>query len=88
MKLNIDPIYVKERCSNNRIELTQAQSCGCIYCLRIFSPKEIAEWWDDGEVTAVCPYCGIDAIVADTSTLPVTKAFLKEMRQYWFTEAE
>ncbi|MEA4870734.1 MAG: cytoplasmic protein [Christensenella sp.] len=85
---SFDPVRAHTRCANNKTELTGARTCGCIYCLRIFSPGEIVEWWDEHEVTAVCPYCGIDAVIADTADFPVTKPFLKEMRQYWFTEAE
>ena len=72
---------------NNRENLTNAQNCGCFYCLRIFDPKEIV-WEDDSDQTAMCPYCGIDSVLPESATLPITKAFLKKMHEFWFTEGE
>ncbi|OOG92609.1 hypothetical protein BTH41_05112 [Bacillus mycoides] len=56
--------------------------CGCFYCLEIFIPSKINEWWDDD--TAVCPYCGIDSIIEEGSGFKITETFLKEMRQRCF----
>lgn len=48
-------------------------------------PKEIKEWLEDEpEWTAVCPYCGIDSIIGESITYPLTKEFLEEMHQTWF----
>lgn len=43
----------------------------CYYCMRRFKASEIKEWVDQG-LTALCPRCGIDAVVAgkvDKATL-------------------
>lgn len=45
-----------------RKELEAQRLCGCYYCLKIYSPLEITEWCD-GQQTAICPYCGIDAVI-------------------------
>ena len=84
---DIDLVYAHEMCKSNREKLLSAQVCGCFYCLRIFDPKEIV-WEDDSDQTAMCPYCGIDSVLPESATLPMTKAFLKKMREYWFTEGE
>ena len=34
--------------------------------------------------TAVCPYCGIDAVIGESSGYPITAEFLKRMRKRWF----
>jgi hypothetical protein len=83
----IDLLQAKKHSSNNKQTLSIEQICGCFYCLRIFDSKEI-DWQDDAGETAMCPYCGIDAVIGESSGMPVTKAFLKEMRRYWFTESE
>ena len=70
--------------SNHRCALQKDHVCGCFYCLEIFDPKEISEWIEDEEGTAICPYCGIDSIIGKSSGYPITKSFLKEMRGYWF----
>jgi hypothetical protein len=73
--------------SNHRLELEKDKLCGCFDCLRIFSPSEIEEWVPetmDGEcVTAVCPYCGDDSIIGESSGYPITKEFLRRMHDKW-----
>lgn len=62
--------------------------CGCFHCLEIFSPSEIEEWCcevEDGEeVTAICPHCGIDSVIGESSGFPISRDFLQLMRQKWF----
>ncbi|EIJ78027.1 hypothetical protein PB1_10694 [Bacillus methanolicus PB1] len=68
---------------HNRKDLEKDTICGCFYCLKIFSPAEITEWWDD-EDTAVCPHCGIDSVIGKSSGFPITRMFLKGMHMEWF----
>jgi hypothetical protein len=70
-------------CSYNRNDLEKDTLCGCFYCLKIFNPNEIDEWWDNDD-TAVCPYCGIDSIIGKSSEFPITERFLKGMHNVWF----
>ena len=70
--------------SNNKKELLKDKKCGCFYCLEIFNPNEINRWIDDTSGTAICPYCGIDSVIGESSGFPITKEFLKEMKNYWF----
>jgi len=84
---DIDLVQAHELCNNNREKLSQTNVCGCYYCLRIFDPKEIV-WESDEDDTAMCPYCGIDSVIAGSKDLAITKEFLKKMRQFWFTESE
>jgi hypothetical protein len=83
----IDPALAKEFAAHNRQPLSTDQVCGCFYCLRIFRSNEI-EWPDETDDTAMCPYCGIDAVIGASSGIPITKQFLKSIREYWFTEGE
>lgn len=69
---------------NHRSQLLRDKVCGCFYCLQVFDPAEIAEWIPDIGGTAVCPYCGIDAVIGESSGFPVTRSFLEKMRAYWF----
>lgn len=73
---------------NNREQLKQDQLCGCFYCLKTFRSGEITQWYGDLDDSAICPKCGIDAVIGESSGMPITREFLKLMRQYWFTEAE
>ena len=59
------------------------------YLKQMPSPKEIKEWvsgdadWTKTD-TALCPKCGVDAVIGESSGYPITKEFLKEMNEYWF----
>ncbi len=71
-------------CVNNRRELEASALCGCFYCTETYSPTEVMEWVDRSD-TALCPRCGIDAVLGDRTALPVDNPeFLKAMRRQWF----
>lgn len=76
--------------SNNHMEALKKDSvCGCFYCCRIFHPSEIRNWIIadnpcDRLGTALCPHCGIDAVIGESSGFPITEQFLKGMRRQWF----
>jgi hypothetical protein len=85
IEIELDRLIAAHRyCTDNRGQLDASKVAGCFYCLETFSPREITEWiWEEG--TAMCPKCGIDAVLASQTGLPVTeRAFLKAMRQHWF----
>jgi len=75
---------------NNREKLQKDKKCGCFYCLKIFSPKEITEYLQydhipiDKDGTALCPYCGIDSVLSRSAGFPLTEEFLKRMYRKWF----
>ena len=71
-------------CTNNKEQLIESNICGCFYCCKIYSPKEIKEYLYEGDGTALCPYCGIDSVIAENSGFKITKEFLKKMHDYWF----
>lgn len=74
------------RCSiRHRRQLEKDKICGCFHCLAIFHPNEITEWIDDNEDdTALCPFCGIDSVIGESSGFPITKEFLEGMHHVWF----
>lgn len=47
--------------------------------------KEITDWVREEEnaKTALCPYCGIDAALGD-STIEITPDLLQAMHEKWF----
>jgi hypothetical protein len=72
--------------SRHRIELLTSTTCGCFYCGKFFSPSDVQHWIGGApqDQTALCPGCGIDAVIGDKSGYSVEPAFLKQMRDYWF----
>ncbi len=71
-------------CTNHREALSRDHICGCFHCLRIYSPSEITKWLSDQAGTALCPHCGVDAVLGESSGYPITKEFLTEMHAAWF----
>ena len=76
--------------SGNKPALEKDELCGCFYCLKVFSPKEITEYIQNDDVaidkegTALCPYCGVDSVLPQSSGFPLTNEFLKRMHRKWF----
>lgn len=74
--------------SHHKSEILDSELCGCFYCLETYSPSQITDWTDRGTVkgpTAICPACGIDAVIGSSSGYPVGDPdFLLEMRDCWF----
>ncbi|MDC9825045.1 cytoplasmic protein [Devosia sp. ZB163] len=68
----------------HRQEVESSTTCGCYFCLATFAPSDITEWIDEGSC-AMCPRCGIDAVLGDASGLPVSDdEFLLLMRREFF----
>jgi hypothetical protein len=69
---------------HNKNTLEMVKECSCYYCFKVFSPSEIKEWVDKEQDTAICPYCGIDAVIP--VYLPEDKDLmnLKKINEYWF----
>lgn len=78
--------------SNHRNKLDKRDVCGCFYCLRIYSPKEIVEWIpsndgddsNESDGTALCPYCGVDSVIGESSGYSINEELLGKMKEYWF----
>lgn len=69
--------------SDHREAIAASDRCGCFHCGSVFPPVEIHEWVDDGK-TAVCPHCGVDAVIGSHSVTSITAAFLSRMHDEWF----
>ena len=85
----LDYIEAHRFCNNHMAQIKRDSICGCFYCGKIFNPIEITEWIItdsdcDREGTAICPYCGIDSVIGESSGFPITKEFLEKMNRYWF----
>jgi hypothetical protein len=77
----------------HRALLARSDRAGCFYCRTMFNPSEIVDWIDgrqvdtgntDKGVTALCPRCGIDAVLPSAAPIPLSEDLLTSMHQYWF----
>lgn len=80
-----DIVRAHEFSTHHRADIEASDICGCFYCLKTFPPAEITEWWDRDGQTPVCPKCGIDSVIASASGFPITRKFLREMHNKWFS---
>lgn len=83
--LKDEPPHVRahQHATRHRAEIRRSSICGCFYCMTVFEPARIFDWVDEGE-TALCPNCGIDAVIGDASGFPLTHELLERMRRHWF----
>jgi NAD-dependent SIR2 family protein deacetylase len=83
------PDYMKahKHSFKSRKEIEGSNKCGCFHCLAIFDSSEIDDCIDEADgapQTPLCPKCGIDSVIGDKSGYPITKQFLKKMKNYFF----
>ena len=71
--------------SDHRREIEAGRLAGCFSCLEIFPAGQVADWIDGGR-TAVCPRCGVDAVLGDRFGGLLKRPFLEKMRARWFPE--
>jgi hypothetical protein len=73
--------------------LEQSQVGGCFYCLAIFPASEVIDWVGEeqaasGDLTkgdsALCPRCGIDAVLPSSAVSTLSPELLAQMRAFWF----
>ena len=79
--------------SGHRELLERSDRAGCFYCRRLFDPVQITDWVDGRQVetgdvsdgvTALCPHCGIDAVLPSAAPIVLGADLLAEMHRYWF----
>ena len=79
--------------NNHKQALSVEQRCGCFYCQSIFLSSEITDWIEhdnpcDRLGTALCPHCGIDSVIGESSGFEITSDFLRAMNYRWFQSGE
>lgn len=67
----------------NAGSLKSEHLCGCFHCMQTFKGSEVNEFTDRGQ-TILCPKCGIDSVLTESSGAPMTREFLEQMNAKWF----
>jgi len=74
--------------ANHRVPVLASTVCGCFYCCSVFPPTAILDWVDEADdgsgTTALCPKCGIDAVLPDNAGFVLSREFLERMKAHWF----
>jgi len=76
-------IAAKEQASRHRVALEASTRCACFFCFRSFATADIKAWIDSG-TTALCPGCGVDAVLGNGATHSISDGFLRKMHQHYF----
>ena len=93
MSKNYSPAFIEKAhraTIYNEPEILKSTLCTCFYCGAQFNPQgEEYLPWTDGTGgrphTLLCPYCGIDAVIGDSSGFPVDELeFIYACSALWF----
>jgi len=69
----------------NHEEIKKSIICYCFYCKEASASSQVEDWADEDQ-TALCPLCGIDAVVGDAAGFEMTPALLQTMHEFWFEQ--
>jgi len=70
--------------SRNNKKLIANVKCGCFNCLETFESSAVVDFIDNSN-TALCPRCGVDAVLASDTKVTVTIAMLTAMHKHYFS---
>ncbi|MFZ2004267.1 MAG: hypothetical protein WB697_21940 [Stellaceae bacterium] len=79
---HLKELHSKSR--HNRASLARSKICGCFYCFNQYPFAQIAQWIDDDE-TAVCPCCGVDAVLGFAAPT-ADQDLLHKLHDRWFKQ--
>ncbi len=80
-------VEIHKHASNNDIEILRSVNCSCFFCRQTYSARKVNDWiTDDRGVTAICPECGMDAVIGDASGYALDREALKEMNLAYYGE--
>jgi hypothetical protein len=93
MRSRADLKSIQAYSSLHRHLFAESDFAVCFYCRSRFAPSEVQDWIDgkqvetgetDDGLTALCPRCGIDAVLPSAAPIRFDDALLEEMHAYWF----
>jgi hypothetical protein len=71
----------------NEESIRKSNLCGCFHCISILAATDVKSSEmvveKDGVKTAICPICGIDALLGDAS-VEISAELIESMNEYYF----
>ena len=77
--MNLQDLHTKS--VKNKKEILNSNKCGCFNCCNIFEAKKVKSFSEemDGNSTGICPTCGEDTLIPDSSYKGITVELLNRM---------
>ncbi len=74
------------RTHGNDREILNSDTCSCLFCRQTYSARDVSDWVndDDGSLSAICPICGMEAVVGDKKKGRISHEDLKELNLRYF----
>ena len=84
-------IDARRHSHGNWDDLNRCMQCGCYSCGTIFLSNDIYNWIgldarNIDNATAICPFCGANTVIPDSSVYPLKKDFLEYLKNYCMKE--
>lgn len=87
---NVDEQKLKElhdRAAKNDTEILNSDVCSCFFCRQTYSARDVQDWiTEDDGVTAICPICGMDAVIGDRHEGRIDHDTLKQLNLRYYGE--
>lgn len=76
------------RIHGNDREILNSDTCSCLFCRQTYSARTVSDWSnnEDGTLNAICPICGMEAVVGDKKEGRISHEDLKELNLRFFGE--
>ena len=74
------------RTHGNDREILNSDTCSCLFCRQTYSARDVSDWVsnDDGSLNAICPICGMEAVVGDKKKDRISHEDLKQLNLRFF----
>ncbi len=80
-------LEIQRHAVNNDLEILKSETASCFFCRQTYSARKVNDWiTDERGVTAICPECGMDAVVGDASGFALTHDDLKALNAAFYGE--
>lgn len=72
---------------NNEIDILNSKKCSCLFCRQTYDARRVSDWSNENnKISAVCPECGMNAVVGDASGFSLDHDTLKQLNLTYFGE--
>lgn len=87
MKIDSPLEELHERAHDNEIEILGSKTCSCFFCRQTYDARKVNDWVNgQNGMTAICPECGMDAVIGDKGGEPLSKETLKALNLAYYGE--